>query len=94
METIGLISNNLFIDNDESISIYLNHSLNNGYDLDQLFIDSEIEESEIIKKGNFNSLVNDFSFRNKRLLIFNSRDIAENLPILIENYIKLYDRRI
>ena len=94
METIGLISNNLFIDNDESISIYLNHSLNNGYDLDKLFIDSEIEESEIIKKGNFNTLVNDFSFRNKRLLIFNSRDIAENLPILIENYIKLYDRRI
>ena len=94
METIGLISNNLFIDNDESISIYLNHSLNNGYDLNQLFIDSEIEESEIIKKGNFNTLVNDFSFRNKRLLIFNSRDIAENLPILIENYIKLYDRRI
>ena len=40
MKTIGLISNNLFIDNDESISIFLNHSLNNGYDLDQLFIDS------------------------------------------------------
>ena len=94
METIGLISNNLFIDNDESVSIYLNHSLNNGYDLNKLFIDSEIEESEIIKKGNFYTLVNDFSFRNKRLLIFNSRDIAENLPILIENYIKLYDRRI
>ena len=94
METIGLINNNSFNKYRDAISIHLNYCLSNGYDLDQLFIDSQIEESEIIKKGNFNTLINDFSFRNKRLLIFNSRDIAENLPILIENYIKLYDRRI
>ena len=94
METIGLINNNSFNKYRDAISIHLNYCLSNGYDLDQLFIDSQIEESEMIKKGNFNTLINDFSFRNKRLLIFNSRDIAENLPILIENYIKLYDRRI
>ena len=94
METIGLISKNSFNEVSDSISIYLNHSLDNGYELSKLFIDSEIEENEIIKRGNYNTLVEDFSFRNKRLLIFNSRDIADNLPILIENYIKLYERRI
>ncbi len=94
METIGLISKNSFNEFSDSISIYLNHSLDNGYELNKLFIDSEVEENEIIKKGNYNTLVEGFSFRNKRLLISNSRDIADNLPILIENYIKLYERRI
>jgi len=94
METIGLISKNSFNEFSDSISIYLNHSLDNGYELNKLFIDSEVEENEIIKKGNYKTLIEDFSFRNKRLLISNSRDIADNLLILIENYIKLYERRI
>ena len=94
MEAIGLISKNSFNEYGDSISIYLNHSLDNGYELNKLFIDSEIEENEIVKRGNYNTLIEDFSFRNKKLLIFNSNDIAENLPSLIENYIKLNERGV
>ncbi len=94
METIGLISNKSFNDHDDLLSIYLNHTLNNGYDLDKLIIDSEIDEDEIIKKGDFSTLIKDFSFRNKKLLIFNSSDIANNLISLVENYIELNNRKI
>ena len=45
METIGLISKNSFNEFSDSISIYLNHSLDNGYELNKLFIDSEVEEN-------------------------------------------------
>ena len=90
METIGLINNNSFNKYRDAISIHLNYCLSNGYDLDQLFIDSQIEESEIIKKGNFNTLINDFSFRNKRLLIFNSRDIYKYSSTSIHRSILIY----
>ena len=64
METIGLINNNSFNKYRDAISIHLNYCLSNGYDLDQLFIDSQIEESEMIKKGNFNKFS---SISNKNL---------------------------
>ena len=94
MKIVSLISKDTYRRNQNSVTMFLNYCIENNYDLNQIFIDSDIDEEGIIKKGNIISLLNDISFKNAKLLVNNSKEIAADLPSLIEIFIEFNQRGV